>query len=98
MLRDDEAIVKRRAKSMTASEHDGSEGGAQPPLELVGISKSFGGVAALRNVDFTLERGEIPRADVAATLLAALHTPETIGKTFDVLTGSHDIKEVLQSL
>ncbi|HET9860309.1 MAG TPA: SDR family oxidoreductase [Nocardioidaceae bacterium] len=46
----------------------------------------------------TLERGEIPRADVAATLLAALHTPETIGKTFDVLTGSHDIKEVLQSL
>ena len=46
----------------------------------------------------TLERGEIPRADVAATLLAALHTPETIGKTFDVLTGSHDIKEALQGL
>ena len=46
----------------------------------------------------TLERGEIPRADVAATLLAALHIPETIGKTFDVLTGSHDIKEALQGL
>ena len=45
-----------------------------------------------------LQRGEIPRADVAATLLAVLHTPETIGKTFDVLTGSHDIQEALLGL
>ncbi len=30
-----------------------------PLLELIGISKSFGGVAALRNVDFSLRRGEI---------------------------------------
>jgi len=30
-----------------------------PPLELRGISKSFGGVAALRDVDFVLRRGEI---------------------------------------
>jgi len=32
---------------------------AAPPLELRGISKSFGGVAALRDVDFVLRRGEI---------------------------------------
>jgi len=32
---------------------------AAPPLELRGISKSFGGVAALRDVDFALRRGEI---------------------------------------
>jgi ribose transport system ATP-binding protein len=32
---------------------------AAPPLELHGISKSFGGVAALRDVDFVLRRGEI---------------------------------------
>src|SRR5262245_5345218 len=31
---------------------------AAPPLELHGISKSFGGVAALRDVDFVLRRGE----------------------------------------
>ncbi|MGH7158784.1 MAG: sugar ABC transporter ATP-binding protein [Acetobacteraceae bacterium] len=31
----------------------------KPLLELRGISKSFGGVAALREVDFTLEEGEI---------------------------------------
>ena len=30
-----------------------------PRLELAGISKSFGGVAALREVDFTLRAGEI---------------------------------------
>jgi ribose transport system ATP-binding protein len=32
---------------------------AAPPLEMHGISKSFGGVAALRDVDFVLRRGEI---------------------------------------
>ncbi|MCP8939676.1 sugar ABC transporter ATP-binding protein [Alsobacter sp. SYSU M60028] len=32
---------------------------APPLLELTGISKSFGGVAALRDVDFTLRAGEI---------------------------------------
>jgi ribose transport system ATP-binding protein len=31
----------------------------EPLLELTGISKSFGGVAALREVDFTLRAGEI---------------------------------------
>lgn len=46
----------------------------------------------------TLERGEIPRADVAATLLAVLHTPETIGKTFDLLSGSQPIEDALLTL
>src|ERR1041384_6374433 len=32
---------------------------AAPRLELRGISKSFGGVAALRDVDFVLRAGEI---------------------------------------
>src|SRR5215216_3350075 len=32
---------------------------AAPTLELVGITKSFGGVHALRNVDFTLKAGQI---------------------------------------
>src|SRR5690349_17600137 len=33
--------------------------GDRPLLELSGISKSFGGVTALRDVDFTLHAGEI---------------------------------------
>jgi ribose transport system ATP-binding protein len=33
--------------------------GAPPLLELSGVSKSFGGIAALKDVDFTLQAGEI---------------------------------------
>ncbi len=36
-----------------------SGGGAPPLLELRGVSKSFGGVAALQDVDFALRRGEV---------------------------------------
>jgi ribose transport system ATP-binding protein len=35
------------------------EGGGPPRLEMTSISKSFGGVSALRGVDFTLRAGEI---------------------------------------
>jgi len=46
-----------------------------------------------------LERGgEIPRDDVAATLLACLDTPATIGKTFEVLSGEAPIAEALAGL
>lgn len=46
----------------------------------------------------TLQRGEIPRADVAATLLAVVHDPSTIGKTFDVLAGDTPIEDALATL
>ena len=45
-----------------------------------------------------LDRGQIPRADVAATLVAVLHTPTTIGKTFDLLTGTESIPAALEHL
>lgn len=34
-------------------------GGSPPLLQLTSVSKSFGGIAALKDVDFTLEAGEI---------------------------------------
>ena len=37
----------------------GTAAGGVPLLEMTGITKSFGGVAALREVDFTLRSGEI---------------------------------------
>ena len=43
-------------------------------------------------------RGEIPRDDVAATLLAALDEPATIGKTFEVLSGEEEIAAALKRL
>ena len=46
----------------------------------------------------SLERGEIPRADVAATLAATLRTDATIGRTFDLLAGGEDIDSALKTL
>lgn len=47
----------------------------------------------------TLARyGEIPRDDVAATLLAVLEAPNTIGLAFDVLGGDTPIADAVASL
>lgn len=45
-----------------------------------------------------LDRGQVPRADVAATLLAVLHTPSTVGATFDLLGGDTPVDTALASL
>ena len=48
------------AEQATKEPETGSKGGAQPPLlALEGCSKSFGGVAALTDVDFSALAGEI---------------------------------------
>jgi uncharacterized protein YbjT (DUF2867 family) len=44
------------------------------------------------------EAGEIPRADVAAVLAAALATPATIGTTFEVAAGEVPVEDALASL
>lgn len=43
-------------------------------------------------------RGQIPRADVAAVLLACLDAPGTIGKTFDLISGTTPIPTALAAL
>jgi uncharacterized protein YbjT (DUF2867 family) len=43
----------------------------------------------------TTGRGEIPRADVAAVLLAVLDRPETAGRTFEVISGDTPITAAL---
>ena len=45
-----------------------------------------------------LERGSIPRADVAAVLLACLDVENTIGREFDLLSGETPIEEALAAL
>jgi uncharacterized protein YbjT (DUF2867 family) len=42
--------------------------------------------------------GQIPRDDVAATLLACLDDPGTVGKEFDLLGGETPIAEALAAL
>lgn len=41
-------------------------------------------------------RGSIPREDVARVLLAVLHGPETVGRTFEVISGSTPIDAALR--
>jgi uncharacterized protein YbjT (DUF2867 family) len=43
-------------------------------------------------------RGSIPRDDVAATLVAVLDEPATIGKTFEILSGDAEIADALRDL
>jgi uncharacterized protein YbjT (DUF2867 family) len=45
-----------------------------------------------------LERGEIPRADVAAVLAALLSAENTVGKTFELLAGQTPLEQAIASL
>jgi uncharacterized protein YbjT (DUF2867 family) len=46
----------------------------------------------------SVERGEIPRADVAAVLAACLAAENTIGKTFEVVVGDRPIEEAVAAI
>ena len=52
----------------------------------------------LVKVGTDLERGEIPREDVAATLVAVLETPSSVGKTFELVSGETPIEEAVRAL
>jgi uncharacterized protein YbjT (DUF2867 family) len=52
----------------------------------------------LVKVGTDLEPCEIPREDVAATLLAVLETPSTIGETFELVSGDTPIDEAIRAL
>jgi uncharacterized protein YbjT (DUF2867 family) len=45
-----------------------------------------------------VERGEIPRDDVAAVLAAVLRMPSTVGKTFEVVAGEVPVEGAVASL
>jgi uncharacterized protein YbjT (DUF2867 family) len=45
-----------------------------------------------------LERGDIPRDDVATTLVAVLDDPGTVGRTFDLVSGDTEIVSALRRL
>jgi uncharacterized protein YbjT (DUF2867 family) len=45
-----------------------------------------------------VERGEVPRADVAAVLAACLGAPNTIGRAFELVAGETPIGEAVSSL
>jgi uncharacterized protein YbjT (DUF2867 family) len=52
----------------------------------------------LVTVGTDVERGQVPREDVAAVLLAVLDTPSSIGKTFELVSGDTPTEEAVRSL
>ena len=52
----------------------------------------------LVRVGTDLERGVVPREDVAATLLAVLETPGAVGKTFELVSGDTPIEDAVRGL
>lgn len=52
------------------------------------------GTGRVRLAD-SVERGDIPRADVAAIIVAALDTPASIGKQFEAVSGDDPIPDAL---
>jgi hypothetical protein len=45
-----------------------------------------------------LERGQIPRDDVASVLWAVLRTDSTIGRDFDLVSGDTPVDEAVAAL
>ena len=45
-----------------------------------------------------IERGEVPRDDVAAVVVAVLETPSTVGKAFELVAGDTPVDEAVRSL
>jgi len=52
----------------------------------------------LVEIGFGLERGEIPRDDVAATLLFTLPAVNTYGQAFDVISGDDPVEDAIANL
>jgi uncharacterized protein YbjT (DUF2867 family) len=52
----------------------------------------------LVTVGTDLERGEIPREDVAATLVAVLETPSSVGKVFELVSGDTPVEDAVRGL
>ena len=45
-----------------------------------------------------IERGDVPRDDVAAVLLAVLETPTTVGKVFELVSGETPVEDAVRDL
>ncbi|MDE5414334.1 SDR family oxidoreductase [Alkalihalobacterium chitinilyticum] len=50
------------------------------------------------NAAYEVDRGEIPREDVASVIMATLENDTTIGKQFQIVTGNTPIKEAVVSI
>ena len=61
-------------------------------------SRTTPGTGRIDAAEHLGRRGRIPRDDVAATLVAVLDEPATIGKDVEILSGEKEIAEALRDL
>ena len=54
--------------------------------------------SGLVTVGTDLDRGAVPRDDVAAVLLAVLVSPASIGKTFELVSGDTPVEDAVAGL
>lgn len=102
-------IVSSRGADASA-EGDGfaaylrAKGKADEALRASGLAYTIVRPGALTNEPGTgsvrtdTGQGEIPRDDVAATLLAVLDTPATVGKTFLLVSGETPVAQAVAAL
>jgi uncharacterized protein YbjT (DUF2867 family) len=57
-----------------------------------------GGTGRIDAAGSLVRYGEIPRDDVAAAFAVALELPNTVGKTFEILSGETPVREALERL
>ena len=87
------AYIEAKAEADTALERSGLDFTIVRPGGL-SDDEGSGKVRAGNDIGY----GQIARADVAATLAAALSEPATIGKAFDLLEGETPVQEALRAL
>ena len=93
---DDTFAVYLRAKA--AADEALAESGLDYTIVRPGSLTNDPGTGRIDAAEHLGRRGRIPRDDVAATLVAVLDEPATIGKTFEILSGEKEITEALRNL
>ena len=93
---DDTFAVYLRAKA--AADEALAESGLDYTIVRPGNLTNDPGTGRIDAAEHLGRRGRIPRDDVAATLVAVLDEPASIGKTFEILSGEKEIAEALRNL
>lgn len=93
----DDEVYAEYHKAKAQADQDVRESGLHYTIVRPGMltdEDGHGRIHAARQVD----RGPIPRADVAATLLAVLDDPSTVHCTFEVVGGPDEIAEAIATV
>jgi uncharacterized protein YbjT (DUF2867 family) len=75
-----------------------AESGLDHTIVRPGFLTDDPGTGHIRVAEVLEESGRIPRDDVAATLLAGLDAPNTIGKAFDLIGGDTPVGEAVRAI